>query len=72
MPHGQGKETWPDGRIYEGGWFEGEPHGRGVMSMRDGERHELTFDRGELLSGAPEAARLAGLANAGTGAEEER
>lgn len=71
-PHGRGKATEPDGRVYEGEWRAGVGHGRAVLTMPDGERHELTFDRGEPVSGAREAARLAGLVDAGTGAEEER
>ncbi len=31
FPHGRGKYTWADGRIYDGEWSEGEPSGNGTM-----------------------------------------
>lgn len=31
-PHGFGKKTFPDGRIYEGEWKNGEPDGFGTMT----------------------------------------
>ena len=27
MKHGQGKLTYPDGRVYDGGWVEGKQDG---------------------------------------------
>ena len=41
----------PDGERYEGEWYEGKPHGQGVLTKPDGERYEGTFRAGKLVEG---------------------
>ena len=49
--HGQGTETLPDGRKYEGEWKEGEKHGQGTWTHPDGDKYEGEFQEGEPWNG---------------------
>ena len=46
--HGQGTETFPDGRKYEGEFKEGILSGQGKMTYSDGSKHD-----GEYKNGRP-------------------
>jgi hypothetical protein len=37
--HGSGKFNWPDGRVYEGAYFEDKKHGHGVFVWPDGKKY---------------------------------
>ena len=37
---GSARFVWPDGRIYDGEWVAGEPHGEGVETRPDGGRYQ--------------------------------
>ena len=43
-----GKCTYPDGKIYEGEWKEGKPHGGGIKFWPDGRKYD-----GEWCVGKP-------------------
>eukprot|EP00747_Dinoflagellata_sp_TGD_P145378 gnl/TRDRNA2_/TRDRNA2_176583_c0_seq1.p1 gnl/TRDRNA2_/TRDRNA2_176583_c0~~gnl/TRDRNA2_/TRDRNA2_176583_c0_seq1.p1 ORF type:complete len:264 (-),score=55.84 gnl/TRDRNA2_/TRDRNA2_176583_c0_seq1:557-1348(-) len=47
---GQGTMSWPDGRIYEGLWKDGQPHGRGRLSNSAGENKEGVWESGKFKS----------------------
>ena len=49
--HGQGQQTWPDGRMYEGQWRNGQCSGKG----------RLIGPKGEAFVGDFEADRLSGF-----------
>lgn len=40
--NGQGIETFPDGRTYEGEWKDELPNGQGFAKWPDGERYYST------------------------------
>lgn len=40
-------KTWPDGRKYDGQWFQGRPIGEGIKTYQDG-----TQKRGRWTDGA--------------------
>lgn len=44
---GQARLRWPDGRVYDGNWVNGQPHGAGTEILPDGSRYEGTWRRGE-------------------------
>ena len=46
--HGQGKLTYPDGRVYEGNFQNGKYHGTGKLTLPDGYVQEGNFQNGEL------------------------
>jgi hypothetical protein len=33
------KATYPDGKVYNGEWLEGTPHGMGVITWPDGRKY---------------------------------
>ena len=37
---GQGKFTWPAGKIYVGSWANNKMNGQGVFTWKDGRRYE--------------------------------
>ncbi len=43
---GSGRYEWPDGRIFEGDFVDGQPHGEGVDTRPDGSRYEGDFAEG--------------------------
>jgi len=44
---GPGKFYWPDGDVFEGEWQEGRRVGKGVLTQKDGTKHEQTWDETE-------------------------
>ena len=44
---GQGKLTWPDGTVYEGGFWLGKRQGRGVCQWADGATYDGEWVRGK-------------------------
>ena len=38
----------PNGKVYEGEYMDGKPHGRGIMKWRDGRAYEGEFKDGKL------------------------
>jgi hypothetical protein len=38
--HGKGVFKWPDGRVYEGDYFNDKKHGNGKVSWPDGREYE--------------------------------
>jgi hypothetical protein len=38
-----GVESWPDGAIYEGNYYEGKKNGRGKLTFADGSVYEGDF-----------------------------
>lgn len=46
VPHGQGVQTWPDGRRYEGEFQEGYKTGKGAKVWPNGARYEGNFKLG--------------------------
>ncbi len=45
--NGYGKETYPDGKQYEGEFVNGLPEGKGTMKWPDGERYEGQWKNGQ-------------------------
>ena len=37
--HGSGKQTWTNGRSYDGGWYMNKMHGKGVFIWEDGRKY---------------------------------
>ena len=46
LPHGQGTETFPDGRKHEGEFKGGLSHGQGTFTSPDGYKYEGEFKEG--------------------------
>ncbi|NQY73633.1 MAG: hypothetical protein HRT90_02610 [Candidatus Margulisbacteria bacterium] len=46
-PHGNGKMTYPDGRVYDGNWKDGEHHGKGKMTYSDGKVYDGKWKYGK-------------------------
>jgi len=40
--------TWPDGKIYEGGFLNDKKHGKGRLTFSDGKTTEGTWAEGKL------------------------
>jgi len=51
MHHGQGKLTFPNGNVYEGGFHLGKFHGAGVLHLAKGGRYEGTWQHGKEVEG---------------------
>ena len=47
--HGQGTETYADGRTYTGEFKDGLPHGQGIFTDADGKRYPVEYKDGELF-----------------------
>lgn len=45
--HGQGKFTWPDGRVYEGDYVLDKMEGYGIYTWTDGKQYEGQWLRGK-------------------------
>jgi hypothetical protein len=45
---GQGRMSWPDGKMYEGGFLLDKKHGRGKLIFPDGKTTEGTWTEGKL------------------------
>ena len=71
--HGQGKQEFDNGDVYEGDWFDGKPHGYGTFSygnkaqyvgdFRNGARHgqgTYKFANGNVYSGEWNAGKRSG------------
>ena len=43
VPHGKGKGTYSDGRVYVGQWVNGHKHGHGLCTWADGTSYEGSF-----------------------------
>ena len=43
--HGRGRREWPDGRVYEGAFRDGRPHGAGRLTV-EGAVFEFRFEGG--------------------------
>jgi hypothetical protein len=41
--HGEGKYTFPDGKVYDGNWKDGKRHGEGKLIYADGAVYEGQF-----------------------------
>lgn len=50
--HGLGRSTWPDGRVYEGGYAEDQKHGFGIFKWPHGEKRYEGFWRNGKQSGS--------------------
>jgi hypothetical protein len=46
MMHGRGIFTWPDGRKYEGEYYNDKKHGVGTYTWADGKRYEGEWQNG--------------------------
>lgn len=44
---GRARLQWPDGRIYEGAWVDGRPHGDGIETGAEGSRYVGQFRHGQ-------------------------
>lgn len=44
---GQARFVWPDGRVFDGAWMAGEPHGEGVETLPDGTRYQGGWEQGQ-------------------------
>ena len=40
IKHGQGKQIWPDGSMYEGWWVENKANGKGRLIHADGDVYD--------------------------------
>jgi hypothetical protein len=47
---GKGKMTWPDGKIYEGGFLNDKKHGVGKFFYPDGKFMEGDWSNGKLAN----------------------
>ena len=47
VPHGTGKQTWPDGKIYDGQWRDGVTHGTGHIHQPNGDQYKGEFVNGQ-------------------------
>ena len=45
--HGTGRYTWPDGKVYDGGWFEGKQHGEAKFTNTQGKSKWGLWENGE-------------------------
>lgn len=45
--HGHGIYTWPDGRQYEGEYYNDKKHGFGIYTWADGRRYEGNWEHGK-------------------------
>jgi hypothetical protein len=41
--NGKGRETWPDGAMYEGDYLMGKKHGHGTFIWSDGSYYQGAF-----------------------------
>lgn len=44
---GQGRYAWPNGRVFEGDFVGGQPHGRGIETTLEGVRYEGEWSEGQ-------------------------
>ena len=42
--------TYPNGKVYKGGFKAGKPHGKGVLYQRDGTMVKGIWDMGVIIS----------------------
>jgi len=42
-----GKYTWPDGKIYDGGWVDGKQHGKARFTNTQGKSKTGMWENGE-------------------------
>jgi len=47
----------PDGKVYEGEWYKGKQHGKGVFIMEDGQRREGEWKNGNRIRWMTEGLR---------------
>lgn len=45
--HGYGVCTWPDGKIYAGGWLDGKQHGKAKFTNAKGKSRDGIWENGE-------------------------
>jgi len=45
--HGKGEMVWPDGRKYEGDYFEDKKHGYGILTFADGKKYKGGWEHGK-------------------------
>ena len=66
---GRGRYAWPDGRVYEGDFVGGQPHGRGIETTAEGVRFEGEFSEGDRAGlgvlTRPDGSRYSGQFRAG-------
>ena len=41
--------TWPDGRMYDGQWFNGKQHGEGIYLTSKGEKKRGEWNEGKRV-----------------------
>lgn len=44
-----GKCLYPDGKIYEGEWLDGKPHGQGIKAWPDGRKYDGLWSLGKPI-----------------------
>ena len=54
---GLGRMTWPDGKIYEGGFLDDKKHGKGKLTSKEGKVTEGTWVDGKLSKDSDGAGR---------------
>jgi hypothetical protein len=56
--YGEGKVTYPDGSVYEGGFVDGQRQGQGRMRLADGREYQGAWEKGQPVgeATAPEPA----------------
>ena len=47
IPNGQGKHTYPDGKMYKGEWKDGKKHGQGTYTQPDGSKYVGEWNNGK-------------------------
>ena len=47
IPNGQGKHTYPDGKMYKGEWKDGKKHGQGTYTQPDGSKYVGEWNKGK-------------------------
>ncbi|MGN0058128.1 MAG: phosphatidylinositol-4-phosphate 5-kinase, partial [Phocaeicola plebeius] len=47
--HGRGRYLYGDESVYEGGWLDGQPHGKGILYRKDGTKYSQQYANGQLL-----------------------
>ena len=47
IPNGQGKHTYPDGKMYKGEWKDGKKHGQGTFTQPDGSKYVGEWNNGK-------------------------